>query len=85
MITRQTVVDKLEILNDGTTCIRLRKEIVEDGVVLHYDYHRCVYTKEESFESLMQRVNTHLATMGYNPVDVPSILRIQRIINAEHK
>lgn len=42
MLTEQTVVDKLEVLADGTVQVREANEILRDGVVISKQYHRYV-------------------------------------------
>ncbi len=42
MLTEQTVVDKLEVLADGTVQVREANQILRDGVVMTQTYHRYV-------------------------------------------
>lgn len=42
MLTEQTVVDKLEVLADGTVQVREANQILRDGEVISQSYHRYV-------------------------------------------
>ena len=41
-LEKQTVVDKMEVLEDGTIQVRTATRIVEDGEVISTSYHRHV-------------------------------------------
>lgn len=40
MITKETIIDKIEVLENGAVLIRQAIRIMEDGVVLSSTYHR---------------------------------------------
>ena len=42
MLTEKTVVDKLEVLHDGTVQVREANQVLRDGVVIAQTYHRYV-------------------------------------------
>lgn len=42
MLTEQTVVDKLEVLADGSVQVREANQILRDGQVISQSYHRYV-------------------------------------------
>ena len=42
MLTEKTVVDKLEVLSDGTVQVREANQVLRDGVVIAQSYHRYV-------------------------------------------
>ena len=42
MLTEKTVVDKLEVLHDGTVQVREANQVLKDGVVIAQSYHRYV-------------------------------------------
>ena len=42
MLTKENVVDKIEILEDGQMQIRTATRILEDGVVISQSFHRKV-------------------------------------------
>ena len=41
-LTKETVVDKIEVLESGTIQVRAAIRVLEDGVVLSSSYHRHV-------------------------------------------
>jgi len=40
MITKETIIDKIEVLENGAVLIRQATRIIDDGVVLSSTYHR---------------------------------------------
>ena len=44
MLTKQTVVDKIEVLENGTLQVRSATRVLEDGEVLSSSFHRHVLT-----------------------------------------
>ena len=40
MITKETIIDKIEVLENGAVLIRQTTRIIEDGAVLSNTYHR---------------------------------------------
>ena len=45
-LTKETVVDKVEVLENGCVQVRTATRILEDGVVLSSSYHRHVCTPD---------------------------------------
>ncbi len=45
-LTKETVVDKVEVLENGCVQVRTATRILEDGVVLSQSYHRHVCTPD---------------------------------------
>jgi len=41
-LTKETIVDKIEVLENGTVQVRTATRILEDGVALSSSYHRHV-------------------------------------------
>lgn len=41
-LTERTVIDRLEVLRDGTVQVREAREVLRDGVVIATEYHRNV-------------------------------------------
>lgn len=65
MIEKRTIVERVEILRDGTVQVRLAKLIVEDGVIItEPKWHRTLIEPGVSVEDTMAEVNRHLAEMG---------------------
>jgi len=44
-LTKETVVDKIEVLEGGTVQVRTSTRVLEDGEVLSQSYHRHVLEK----------------------------------------
>jgi hypothetical protein len=44
-LTKETVVDKIEVLEGGTIQVRTSTRVLEDGEVLSQSYHRHVLEK----------------------------------------
>ena len=45
-LTKQTIVDKIEVLENGTVQVRTATRILEDGVELSSSFHRHVCTPD---------------------------------------
>jgi hypothetical protein len=75
MIEKQTVVDFISI-ETGIT-VRLKKQIVEDGEVLSFGYHRFGINQDSNIDAVIDAVNADLGNMGYPPVAVDDIDRIK--------
>jgi hypothetical protein len=44
MLTKETIVDKIEVLENGTLQVRTATRVLEDGEVLSSSFHRHVLT-----------------------------------------
>lgn len=55
-LTKEIVVDKIEILESGQIQVRRATRIKEDGVILSQSYHRHVLNPEDSLEGQDTRV-----------------------------
>ena len=82
MIEKRTVVDQREVMQSGIIQIRFRKEIVEDGKVLSYQYHRTTLQPGDDLDAQMRVVNAHLERMDCKPVE--DYESVRRIVAAEH-
>lgn len=82
MIEKRTVVDQREVTASGVVQIRLRKEIVQDGKVLSYEYHRTSLQPGDDLDAQMAAVNAHLAAMGYPAV--ADYENVRRMVASEH-
>jgi len=45
-LTKETVVDKVEVLENGTVQVRTATRVLEDGVALSSSFHRHVCTPD---------------------------------------
>jgi hypothetical protein len=50
-LTKQVVVDKIEVLENGVVQVRKTTRIVEDGEVISSSYHRHVVCPGEDYSS----------------------------------
>ena len=55
-LEKQTVVDKIEVLENGCVQVRTATRIVEDGVQLSQSYHRHVVAPSDDYSSEDARV-----------------------------
>ena len=84
MMTKRTIVDQREITSNGIIQIRFRKEILEDGEVISFGYHRTSLRPGDDLSRLLIAINEHLARMSCVAVDEASVSSIQRIVDVEH-
>lgn len=82
MIEKRTIVDQREITANSIIQIRFRKEIVEDGKVLSFQYHRTTLQPGDDLDAQMAVVNAHLERMDCKPVE--DYESVKRIVVAEH-
>ena len=65
MIEKRTTVDRIEVGAQGAH-VRLRKELVEDGVVVSFEYHRTgAIGSAADFLGVKESVNAHLSESGW--------------------
>ena len=81
-IEKRTVVDQREVTANGIIQIRFRKELVEDGRVLSFEYHRTSLRPGDDLDALMVHVNADLERMGGQTV--ADLEPVRRIVSAEH-
>lgn len=83
-ITKQTVVDQIEVTRNGTIQVRIALELVENGVVLNHRWHRTLIEFGGDVDAQMAAVNAHITSepMNENPVSAQDILRIKNIAAA---
>ena len=61
MLTEKTVVDKVEVLHDGTVQIREANQVLRDGVVIAQTYHRYVVSITDANPDLSRLDEASLA------------------------
>ena len=83
-ITKEVVVDQIEATASRVIQVRFKKQVVEDGNVLSYEYHRTTLEPGVPAAEQAALVNAHLAQMGWPTVRAPDIARIQAIAQVEH-
>ena len=55
-LEKQTVVDKIEVVENGTVQVRTATRIIEDGVQLSQSYHRHVVAPSDDYSGEDARV-----------------------------
>ena len=81
MITKQTVVDQIEVTRNGTIQVRIALELVENGAVLNYKWHRTAIDAGGDVDAQMAAVNAHITSeqMNEQPVSPADIARIKAV------
>ena len=82
-ITKEVVVDQIEITASDIIQVRFRKNLVEDGKVLSSEYHRTSLEPRVELADQMAAVNAHLKQTGW--VAVKDTSRIEAIVKAVFK
>ena len=71
MIEKRTIIDKIEIFPQlcNVMQVRLKKQIIEDGRELAFEYHRTVVEPGVESSAQCDFINGHLQMMGYPEVE----------------
>ena len=80
-ISKQTVLDQIEVTRNGTIQIRIALELVENGVVISNRWHRTTIEAGGDVDAQMAAVNAHITSepMNEQPVSVADIARIRAV------
>jgi hypothetical protein len=65
-ITKSRKVDKIEVLENGCVCVRVRNSIIEDGNELAFSYERKVIEPGSNFKDEESRVAA-ICTLVHTP------------------
>jgi len=72
-LTKETVVDKVEVLENGTVQVRTATRVLEDGVALSSSFHRHVCTpdhdctnEDPKVQAICAAVHTDAVVAAYN-------------------
>lgn len=65
-LTKETIVDKIEVLENGTIQVRTATRVLEDGTVLSSSYHRHVLMPGDDLSGEDARVSS-IATSTWTP------------------
>ena len=68
-LTKETVVDKIEVLEMGQVQVRTATRVLEDGVALSSSYHRHVVVPGDDLSGQDERVSA-VATATWTPAVV---------------
>lgn len=81
-ISKQTIVDQIEVTQGGVIQVRMKKLIVEDGSVLSESYHRTSIEPNGDCEAQLTAVNAHLEKMNCAAVTGEDWARVKRVAQA---
>lgn len=79
MITRRTVVDRIELCRDGSTQIRFALLLEEDGVEIDSKWHRTVVPPGGNVDAQIAAVDAHLQVMGHPPIETDLLNDVKAI------
>ena len=81
MISKNTVVDQIEVIRNGIIQVRIALEFVENGVVLSSRWHRTAIEVGGDVDAQMAAVNAHITSepMNEQPVSAADIARIKAV------
>ncbi len=68
-LTKETIVDKIEVLEMGQVQVRTATRVLEDGVALSSSYHRHVVVPGDDLSGQDERVSA-VATATWTPAVV---------------
>ncbi len=86
MIKRKTVIDKIEIVSDGSLQIRIAKQIIENESVIHTQWHRVRIEPGSNVDEQMELINSNLKMLGENSVselEIKTIKSISALVHTE--
>lgn len=84
MLARKTVVDQIEVTRENHVQVRLVLLIVDDDDEISSKYHRTSVLADGDVAAQMGFVNTHLVSMGEEPVtqaDIDRIAAVHAVVN----
>lgn len=78
-MNKQTVIDQIEILRDGTINVRMAKEVVDDdGTVIASAWHRTSFPPGHDIDAQMAAVSKNLVDdLGYPAIQNSCIARVK--------
>lgn len=81
---KRTIFNSIEVNAAGVIFVKLRKQIVENGVEIAGEYHRFPIEPDVALEDVIAHVNVSLKGVAAAPVSEEAIDRIRRVRAAEH-
>ena len=81
MITKQTIVDQIEVGAGGFLQVRCALLGIENDVESR-KYHRMTVKPGGDIDAVIAEVNTHLSSMGELPVNVADIVKVKNLATA---
>lgn len=83
-LERKTRLEAIQIADDGTLLIRMKKTIVDGGEVLKEEWHRTAIPPGIDPDAQMQAVADHLATMGFEAPPAADKALVKTIAQDRH-
>jgi hypothetical protein len=77
MLTKQTIVDQIEITRIGHIQVRFAKQVVEGETIYSSEPHRSVIECGGNVDAQIGAVNKHLVSMGWPEVPQSEIEEIK--------
>ena len=84
MITKNSIIDQIEILRNGTLQIRFGLLLIEDGKEIDCKWHRTTIEPGGDVDGQIASVNTNLTAMGKVQVEPIGIARVKKIATVVH-
>jgi len=84
MLEKRTVLNKREILRDGTIHLQFCKEIIDGGVVISSEYHRTAIEPGIDVDFALGEVDKHLASMKCATIGNGCKDKIRATVSIEH-
>lgn len=82
---KKTVIDKIEVIRNGTIQVRLQKLFVDDDGSEHLlEYHRTVIEPGVDVDEQFALVNAHLEQMNQPPVDASELTTLKSLVPIVH-
>lgn len=82
MISKQSVVDRIEVTRSGSVQIRFGLLLVEGGEELDCKWHRTVVDQHVDVTAQLAAVQEHLSVMGYPWITAKDAEKVQKITAA---
>ncbi len=80
MLSKLSVIDKVEVLENGVIQVRTANRIMEDGVMLSQSYHRHVVTPVDDYSTQDDKVKA-ICAVTFTP-EVVAAYQAQMAANA---
>lgn len=77
MITKRTVLDNIQIDNDGSIIANIRHEIIENEKILNFRTSKISINNNDDIDNLMITVNETFTIMGENQLSQLDIDKIK--------
>jgi len=84
MLTKQTIIDQIEITRTGHIQIRFGVLIMEDDTEIASTWHRTSIAPGGDVDFQLAAVNAHLQAMGRAEIEANGIPRLKAIVSFVH-